>query len=191
MQRKHYLITCLILCVMPLLGQDVIVKIDGDSLAAHVLAIESENVVYQLPDAQEEQRLNKSDIARITYASGMRQSFVVSAGNRESIVISTSDEGYRQGQRDARVQYREIGPMSAALYPSVIFPPAGLVVAIVVGATPPQVDLGDISDPALFRDPQYAEGYNRKSAGKKRGAAAKGFLFGTLIFFVWVAALGG
>ena len=132
----------------------------------------------------------------VAYESGMKQYFeVVSVDGAGDVValssVSSANEMFQQGRRDAKHQYKGQGPLLGTMLPTAIYPPAGLAAGAVIAAVPPKVDRDQIADTDLFKNPNYVAGYNRRMRGKKIKATALGFLGGVMVFIGWVAAITG
>lgn len=191
---KKYWICCLLLTgFLRLQAQDLIIKMDDTSLEARVLRVEEKVVVYQLPDeGTQEYSLPREDLAMIAYESGMKQYFEVVAVNGVGAVIplssiSNANVMYLQGKKDARKEYNDNGPLLGTMLPTAVFPPIGLVTGVVISAFPPQVSKNGLGDPALFKNPNYVAGYNRKLRSRKITGTSLGFLGGILLFVAWVS----
>lgn len=186
---------CLLLSVAAH-AQDTLVLRNGREHAVKVLEINPTEVVYKRFDNLEGPTIIvlKADVARIVYANGTREEFeeepARAPGDRPVVVRSpepapkTDPELYQQGRLDAMQHYRGngamVGTMAAALYP-----PAGVITGIIVGAVPPNPAKFYSPTPELFRQPAYLKGYQAQAHRRKVGKTAAGFSIGLGAFLVF------
>jgi hypothetical protein len=196
---------CLLLSVTAH-AQDTLVLRTGREHVVKVLEINPTEVIYKRFDNLEGPNIIvlKADVAHIVYANGTREEFEeeaprvptdrpVVARSPEARVADpprTDQELYQQGRLDAMHHYRGngalFGTMGAALYP-----PAGLVTGVIVGAVPPNPAKFYSPTPELFRHPSYMKGYQVQAQRRKIGKAATGFCvgFGTFLVFAFLTTV--
>lgn len=204
------LLTPMIRALLPLLclllsltayAQDTLVLRNGREHVVKVLEINPTEVIYKRFDNLEGPNIVvlKADVARIVYANGTREEFdeeLPRAPADKPVVVRTPEpdlprtdqELYQRGRMDAIGHYRAngalFGTMAAALYP-----PAGVVTGIIVGAVPPNPAKFYTPTPELLRHPAYLKGYKVQAHRRKIGKAATGFCIGVGSFLVYALLL--
>lgn len=91
--KKNILSICLIILVKLLSGQDIIVKLKGDSIKANITEATSEKVIYQLADSSNTTtyHLMKSVIHKIIYKNGQTKIFnEVKKSNGNTIILDST-----------------------------------------------------------------------------------------------------
>jgi hypothetical protein len=187
---------CLLLSVT-VYAQDTLVLRNGHEHVVKVLEINPTEVIYKRFDNLEGPNIIvlKADVARILYANGTREEFdeepprapvdkPVVVRTPETKSPRTDQQLYQQGRMDAIQHYRGngafFGTMAAALYP-----PAGVVTGVIVGAVPPNPARFYSPTPELLGHPAYLKGYKAQAHRRKIGKAATGFCIGLGSFLVY------
>ncbi|MFK7922486.1 MAG: hypothetical protein AB8H47_11045 [Bacteroidia bacterium] len=172
-------ITSLLFCglLLPMMAQDLIVTQADEELIVKVVEIKRNSVEYLLFENQDATPLSKKkeEIYMIIYEDGMRQ-FFSDPRNPQDIVGTefTAEEAtklYQQGIEDAAIFYTKNGLLWAGLGATVYFPmlgvaTGGLMIAV-VALTEPNIELHELPNQDLARNPHYLEGY-QKQAQKHR-----------------------
>jgi hypothetical protein len=199
MIRALFPLLCLLLSVTAY-AQDTLVLRTGREHVVKVLEINPTEVIYKRFDNLEGPNIIvlKADVARIVYANGTREEFEEEAPRapadkpvvarslepRVADPTRTDLELYNQGRMDAMQYYRGngalFGTMGATLYP-----PAGLITGVIVGAVPPNPSRFYSPTPELLRNPAYLKGYKAQAHRRKVGKAATGFCIGLGTFLVY------
>lgn len=155
-----------------MMAQDLIVTQMDEELIVKVVEIKRNSVEYFLYDNQEGSPLTKkkADIYMIIYEDGMRQ-FFSDPRNPQDIVGEdlTAEEAanlYQQGLQDAEIYYTKNGLLWAGLGATVYFPmlgvaTGGLMIAV-VALTEPNIELHELPNQELARNPHYLEGYQKQ-----------------------------
>ncbi len=182
-------------------AQDTLVLRTDRELVVKVLEINPTEIIYKRFDNLEGPNIIvlKSDVARIVYANGTREEFdeeparapadkPVVVRTPETVPPRTEQEMYQQGRMDAIQYYRGngalFGTMAATLYP-----PAGIITGVIVGAVPPNPAKFYSPTPELFRNPAYMKGYQVQAHRRKVGKAATGFCIGLGSFLLYALAV--
>jgi len=171
-------------------AQDTLFTRTGDTLLVKVAEIHQEDVGYRKPENPDGPVyfLSIRKVLRIVYANGITEEFtgeatvlradsitaIYSDGNDELIGGVPGNDAlyfYRRGESDARRYYR--GYKQAAtvtLVSSLFFSPfVGIPTAIVCSTTSPKESTLNYPSPELYRQPDYALGYNAKAKKMKAG----------------------
>ncbi|MEO0469975.1 MAG: hypothetical protein AAF206_10180 [Bacteroidota bacterium] len=176
-------------------GQDLIVMQNDVEIIAKITEIKKNRVLYRDFDKQEgeDQNILKRDVYMIIYEDGMKQFFsdprdpkdIFRGTALEEMDGATALELYQKGIEDAKVYYTKNGALWGTFAATALVPVYGIftgaATAIVVGAIPPSPDGRFIPNPELYRDPNYAQGYNRRAHLKKIGRVATGYLLGLTV----------
>jgi hypothetical protein len=191
---------CLLLSVTAY-AQDTLVLRTGREHLVKVLEINPTEVVYKRFDNLEGPTIIvlKADVARIVYANGTREEFdeepprapadpPVVARNPQADPPRSDQELYQQGRMDAIQYYRGNGALFGTMAASV-WPPAGVVTGIVVGAVRPDPTRFYSPTPELLRNPSYLKGYQVQAHRRKVGKAATGFCIGLGAFLIYAFAV--
>ncbi len=198
MLRFAYLLFSLFLsCICA--AQDLIQFRNGNEQNVKVLEINPTEVIYKRTDNLEGPTIIvlKSEVIRIVYANGTREEFVeepprtledkpVQRRHTDSApkeAPRTDQELYAKGRMDALAYYHNSGPMWGTMA-ATIYPPAGLVTGIVVGAIPPNPGSFTTPTPELLAHRAYRKGYQAQAHRRKIGKAAAGFGIGLGAYFV-------
>jgi hypothetical protein len=90
---------------------------------------------------------------------------------------------------DAIQHYRGNGALFGTMAAS-LWPPAGVITGVIVGAVPPNPAKFYTPTPELLRNPAYLKGYKVQAHRRKVGKAATGFCIGlgSFLLFALVAA---
>jgi len=99
---------------------------------------------------------------------------------------------YVQGKKDADKHYDDFGPYAGTFFPSLIFPPAGLISTIVISSIPPKEFNLNIPKANIetITDPDYFNGYYMMAKRKKKLRAWTGFGTGTAFFAAGLLMFG-
>jgi hypothetical protein len=197
-----------VLLLVPLLlsltsrAQDTLVMRSGQEHTVKVLEINPTEVIYKRFDNLEGPTLIvlKADVAHIRYANGTREEFAeepprvregqpVISRNPDTPMAAatpkTNEQLYQQGRMDAISHYRGSGAMWGTAA-ATLYPPAGLITGVIVGAVPPNSSNFYTPTPELLQHPAYMQGYKAQAHRRKVGKAAAGFGIGMGAFFVMV-----
>ncbi len=190
---------CLLLSVTAH-AQDTLRLRNGREHLVKVLEINPTEVVYKRFDNLEGPTIIvlKADVAAIGYANGTRETFdeepprapadpPVVARNRADPPRS-EQELYQQGRMDAIRYYRGNGALFGTMAAS-LWPPAGVITGVIVGAVPPNSTRFYSPTPELLGNPAYLKGYQVQAHRRKVGKAATGFCIG-LGTFLMIALVG-
>ncbi len=192
---------CLLLSVTAY-AQDTLTLRNGREHLVKVLEINPTEVVYKRFDNLEGPTIIvlKADVARIVYANGAREEFdeepprapadpPVVARSQPAAPPRSDQELYQQGRLDAIQYYRGNGALFGTMAAS-LYPPAGVVTGIVVGAVRPDPARFYSPTPELLRNASYLKGYQVQAHRRKVGKAATGFCIGLGAFltFAFLAA---
>jgi hypothetical protein len=199
MIRALFPLLCLLLSVTAY-AQDTLVLRNGREHLVKVLEINPTEVVYKRFDNLEGPTIIvlKADVASIVYANGTRETFdeepprtpadpPVVARNRADPPRS-EQELYQQGRMDAIRYYRGNGALFGTMAAS-LWPPAGVITGVIVGAVPPNSTRFYLPTPELLGNPAYLKGYQVQAHRRKVGKAATGFCIG-LGTFLMIALIG-
>ncbi|MEL7532250.1 MAG: hypothetical protein AAFN10_13115, partial [Bacteroidota bacterium] len=167
-------ITSLLFCglFLPLVAQDLIVTQEDEEIIVKVLEVKRNTVEYFLFENQEGTPLSKkkADIYMIIYEDGMRQFFSDPRNPQdilgEEFTAEQASSLYQQGIEDAQIYYNKNGLLWAGLGATVYFPmlgvaTGGLMVAV-VALTEPNINLHELPNQDLARNPHYLEGYQKQ-----------------------------
>ena len=201
-----------LLCSLVLLGllipstaQDLIVKMDDEEIIAKVQEIKRSKVAYHLYADQDGEPLllSKSDIYMIIYEDGMRQFFSDPRDPRDLLTDTTNLEGktleelYALGMEDASLYADKKALMWATMGTTIVMPLFGIfaggTMVGVVALSPVNINMEDIPDPELYRNPHYAEGFQEQTRKNRLRRAGTGFGIGLglqALFFIIVFAAG-
>lgn len=179
--------------VSSVFAQDLIVLRSDEEIISKVTAIQKWHILYR-PFSQlegEEIKLPKAEISYILYQDGMKQYFspedlppVLTDASGTVLPDSLYDADlYDMGLQHASEYYQKRAPFWGTLGATVFYPFAGvftgLVTGVIVGAIPPNIDMDDVPDPALYQsNTSYAEGYRTQAHKNKIKEVAKGFGIG-------------
>ncbi len=194
---------CLLLSVTAY-AQDTLVLRNGREHVVKVLEINPTEVVYKRFDNLEGPTIIvlKAEVASIVYANGTRETFDEEpprAPADRPVVARTPSAGadpprsdqelYQQGRMDAIQHYRGNGALFGTMAAS-LWPPAGVITGVIVGAVPPNPARFYTPTPELLRHPAYLKGYKVQAHRRKVGKAATGFCIGlgSFLLFALVAA---
>lgn len=194
---------CLLLSVTAY-AQDTLVLRNGREHVVKVLEINPSEVVYKRFDNLEGPTIIvlKAEVASIVYANGTREEFdeepprapadrpVVARNAPAGADPPRSDqELYQQGRMDAIQHYRGNGALFGTMAAS-LWPPAGVITGVIVGAVPPNPAKFYTPTPELLRQPAYLKGYKVQAHRRKVGKAATGFCIGlgSFLLFALVGA---
>ena len=177
----------------PVVAQDLIVLRSDEEIISEVTAIQKWHILYRpyLEGDADEIRLPKAEISYILYQDGMRQFFSPEdlppvmgefAGNVLSDSLYDADL-YNLGLEHAAEFYQKRGPFWGTMGATVFYPFVGLlngvVTGVIIGAIPPNIDLNEVPDPALFQaNSSYQEGYRAQAHRNKIKEVARGFGIG-------------
>lgn len=192
---KRTLLIALIsfLCFPYGIAQDLIVLRTDEEIISKVTAIQKWHILYRpFSEADaEEIKLAKAEVSYILYQDGMKQYFspedlppVLTDASGTVLPDSLYDADlYDLGLQHASEYYLRRAPFWGTLGATVFYPFAGvftgLVTGVIVGAIPPNIDMDDVPDPALFQsNNSYAEGYRTQAHKNKIKQVAKGFGIG-------------
>ncbi len=180
-------------------AQDTLVMRSGQEHTVKVLEINPTEVIYKRFDNLEGPTIivMKADVAHILYANGTREEFTeepprVREGNplvgrnpdaSQAATPKTNEQLYQQGRMDAISHYRGNGAMWGTAA-ATLYPPAGLITGVIVGAVPPNPSNFYTPTPELLQHPAYMQGYKAQAHRRKIGKAAAGFGIGLGTFFV-------
>ena len=169
-------------------GQDLIVKADDEEIIAKVVEIKSNKIDYYLYDNQfgDPLTIRKDDIYMIIYEDGMRQFFSDPRSANDLLGTDLSEEQlqdlYFKGIEDASIYHDKQGLLWAAMGATVYFPFIGIftggILVAIVAMIPPNLDIGDVPNAELYRNPYYAEGYNKQVQKHRVKKALQGFGIG-------------
>lgn len=190
------------LALVPLVAQDLIVKMDDEEIIANVVEIKKSKVAYQAYENQEADPvlLDKSEIYMIIYEDGMRQ-FFSDPRNLEDVVGQEIDEDdleglYLKGMEDAEQYYDRKGimwaTMGATVIPSLGIFTGGILVGV-IAMTPANYRLEELPDPELYRNAYYAEGFQKQAKKIRIKRALTGMGIGAAIqavFFIIIFSVG-
>ena len=165
-------------------AQDTLFTRTGDTLLVKVAEIHQEEVGYRKPENPDGPVyfLSIRKVLRIVYANGITEEFtgeatvlradsiiaIYSDGNNEATGGVPGNEAlyfYRRGEADAHRYYR--GYKQAAtvtMVSSLLFSPLiGIPTAIVCATSSPKESSLNYPSPELYRQPDYALGYNARA----------------------------
>jgi hypothetical protein len=197
-----------LLCLGPLIpvtAQDLIVKMNDEEIIAKVQEIKRSKVAYYLYADQDGEPLllPKSEVYMIIYEDGMRQFFSDPRDPRDLLADTTNLEGktleelYAMGMEDASLYADKKALMWATMGTTIVMPLfgvfAGGAMVGIVALSPTNVNMSDIPDPELYRNPHYAEGFQEQTRKNRLKRASTGFGIGLglqALFFLIVFAAG-
>jgi len=203
---RYPLLLLTLLLALAAHAQDTLMLRSGQEQTVKVLEINPTEVIYKRFDNLEGPTIVvlKSDVVHILYANGTREEFTVEparAPERSPVVSRNPDavsntrpapqsdqELYQRGRLDAMVHYQGNGAMWGTMA-ATLYPPAGLITGIVVGAVPPNPRTFYTPNPELLRHPAYVQGYRAQAHRRKIGKAAGGFGIGLGAFFLLAVAV--
>ncbi|MBA3665155.1 MAG: hypothetical protein H0W61_13230 [Bacteroidetes bacterium] len=130
-------------------------------------------------------KVNKSEVKEVVFSTGLKQSFnaadvpqyASSSGRSPSSMIL-------KGRADAKANYRHTGGSVGTGVAAMLFPPIGLIPAIICSSVPPrEYNLG-YPDDNLWQNRDYNLGYSKEAYRIKRKRVWSGFGLGTLGFIL-------
>ena len=168
-------------------SQDVITKTDGEEVKAKVLEVTQSEIKYKKFDNPNGPTFTifKKEVFMIKYGNGSKDVF-----NSETETKIQNEEidlqMFEKGKRDAQVQYK--GKNSGAIWTGaaavITLPILGLIPALIISNTEPQVENLGVKDQKLFSNSDYKEGYVEVAHKKKKRLVWSGFGVGTALFAV-------
>jgi hypothetical protein len=168
-------------------SQDVITKTDGEEVKAKVLEVTQSEIKYKKFDNPNgpTYTILKKEVFMVKYGNGSKDVF-----NSETETKIQNEEidlqMFEKGKRDAQVQYK--GKNSGAIWTGaaavITLPILGLIPALIISNTEPQVENLGVKDQKLFSNSDYKEGYVEVAHKKKKRLVWSGFGVGTALFAV-------
>lgn len=125
--------------------------------------------------------INKSDLKEVVFSTGLKQTFNVQSPNPLLNTATGGTPGSFQlkGMRDAKTYYKNKGGSIGTGITAFIFPPAGLVPAIICSCVPPKERNLGYPDENLWENKDYRLGYTKEAYRIKRKRVWTGFGIGT------------
>lgn len=179
-------------------AQDLIVKKNGEEVIGKIVKVGEDTIHYRML-TEEKGPLHfvlRGDVASMQLATTPSQrpasqlaqpdeyasASTAVVGNAPARALN-ADELMYQGRHDAMLYYKGQGPLWGTAATTFLFPPAGLVTGLIMGATPPNVDNLFHPNHQLMKEPVYYDSFKRQAHKRKIGKAAAGFGigFGSLV----------
>lgn len=173
-------------------AQDIIFKTSGDEINAKITEITPTDIWYKKPDSLDGRTfsLPKQEVFMLKYANGAKelmQPYV--RPDTSATETRTSLQLYELGRRDALRYYRGNGALLGAAGSTLAI---GLLGPIIIGAIPPRIKVGEVSDPLLLAQPSYVSGYRAQAHRRKIGKVATGGGIAILsITLLFLSAISG
>ncbi len=175
--------------------QDVIVKKNGDTIAAKVVRVNPFSVEFRKPEGTDSSILaiNKSYINYIIYKNGVTDTFRVSDiqnGQNDHIYkVDPESHNYKgnyygsmrladRGTQDAKKYYKKYKGAKFFTALTAIFIPYNLIPDIIIYHTPPKPQNLGCPYPELMLKQEYSTAYKQKAYQIKRKQMLKGELIG-------------
>lgn len=190
--KKYITLALLFVLLHQVQAQDKIVKTNGEELAAHVLEITLQEVIYRHPDSAQTgvfRQLPKAEVFMVQFANGTKEVFSENLPAATTAVAALSPEQmYNLGRQDAIKYYKGNGAMWGSAASTVLFP-YGLAGPLIIGLVPPKAPKNGVSDHSYLSDPVYVKGYETQARKKKTGKVLAGTGIGLSVVLVSVMVL--
>lgn len=167
-------------------SQDTITKKNGEDLLAKVIEVGQNEIKYRQFNNLEGPiySILKSDVLLLHYENGQKDVFA-----EKSIKIENHNS---LGQMDASKHYRGYkGAGTGTLVASLVSPLIGLVPAIITSSTEPKDENLMYPNIELMKNPDYYNGYTKKSKKIKSGKVWKNWGIGLGVNLVAVLLIAG
>lgn len=175
-------------------SQDLIIKTSNDSIVAKVLELGINEIRYKQFDFQDGPTyvLLRSEVFSIHYENGKVDTF--QTANSEPLKYHEVYKGgdmFEKGSIDAITNYHGYGGAgTVTLITTLIFPPAGLVPAIICSSVNPSRDNLNYPSSYYMQNPEYADGYKIKAKKIKQGKVWMNFGIAIGVYIVAAIAVG-
>lgn len=188
--KRNIIFALLLLLLQHAFAQDVIVKVNGEEMAARVAEITLHDIIYQHPDSAQGMlhHIAKADVFMVKFANGTKEVFAQNLPETDSTVVpeSSPEQMYELGRKDAELLYKGKGAMWGSAASSFIFP-YGLAGSVAIGLVRPKAANNPVSNLNYLSDPNYVRGYEDRAKKRKLGKAAAGAGIGVGAFTVVAA----
>jgi hypothetical protein len=186
------LFVSLITCVLPAVGQDLLITKSGDTTKAIVLTVYYDNIQYRkFGDANGPVlTVSKYDLSRALYANGQVDDFTkfVKPPIRDIVKttmgLDSSQVYYSLGTKDAFRYYKGYKSFATTVYiTTTLFFPLGLFIASASGGDDP-IDACELPNEKFLINPYYVNGYVAGAKKRKSLRMWSNFFFGFGTAFV-------
>ncbi|WP_242926138.1 hypothetical protein [Pontibacter vulgaris] len=183
---KQVVMFCLLILSLPVAGQDIIIKKNGDEVVGKLLAVSNDSVCYRMFADSNGPKLYlpKSEIAHLKMASSaeVQQLAPATTAYVDEAKDLNAIAGLRlKGKQDAMLYYKGRGAFWSSLGATLVYPPAGLLTSAVVATVPPGIQNDANPNAHLLKDETYRKAYMQQARKKKMGLAAAGLGTGAAV----------
>ncbi|QHL86601.1 hypothetical protein GU926_03755 [Nibribacter ruber] len=177
-KRLLFMVLFALVCLQPLMAQDIILKMTGEEIKAKVMEISLSQVRFKLTDSPTDSvhALPRSEVFMITFANGAKEVLNQEPADTTSAEVMTPQQMYQLGTKDAKAYYKGRDVIWASAATTMLFLPA----PIIMGAIPPKIKPTEVSNIDYLKNNYYVKGYKKQAHKKKIGKVAIGTGVGLL-----------
>ncbi|GAB3202879.1 fructosamine-3-kinase [Pontibacter aydingkolensis] len=193
------LLSCLVLVSVKVVGQDIIVKKNGEQIIGKVIALSTDTIQYRyFSDLNGRvQAMPRSEIAQLKLVAAAEPVQVAKyTYTDEETSINEMAQLRLQAKLDANSYYKARGVFWTTMGSTIMHPAAGFATGAVISAIPADIDSDYNPNRHLMKEQVYRESYQKQARKRKIGNAAAGFGAGAAVLsiiymVVIVGAVGG
>lgn len=131
-------------------------------------------------------KINKGELSEIIFSTGLKQKLAVEPvpSNYNPAYNGNSTSMIMRGTSDAKTYYRNKGGSIGTGIAAAIFPPIGLIPALICTNVPPKEYNMGYPDGELWSNRDYRAGYSKEAYRIKRKRVWTGFGIGSAVFIL-------